>query len=88
MKNEKPKWYFNKFLKAKYDNKKKFNLIIKNSEKDKVGYNLLVKDNQMHKILKDKRKIEDVQNQLKLFTINREITKELKEENDTFLKKL
>ena len=88
MKNEKPKWYFNKFLKAKYDNKKKFNLIIKNSEKDKVGYNLLVKDNQMHKILKDKRKIEDVQNQLKLFTINRELTKELKEENDTFLKKL
>ena len=88
MKSEKPKWFFNKFLKAKYENKKKFYLIIKNSEKDKEGYNLLVKDNQMHKNLKDKRKIEDVQNQLKLFTINRELTKELKEENDTFLKKL
>ncbi len=88
MKSEKPKWFFDKFLKAKYENKKKFNLIIKNSEKDKVGYNLLVKDNQMHKNLKDKRKIEDVQNQLKLFTINRELTKELKEENDTFLKNL
>ena len=75
MKSEKPKWFFNKFLKAKYENKKKFYLIIKNSEKDKEGYNLLVKDNQMHKNLKDKRKIEDVQNQLKLFTINRELTK-------------
>ena len=32
MKSEKPKWFFNKFLKAKYENKKKFYLIIKNSE--------------------------------------------------------
>ncbi len=48
----------------------------------------MVKDNQIHKNLKDKRKIDEVQKQLKLFTINRELIKELKEENDTFLKKL
>ena len=48
----------------------------------------MVKDNQIHKNLKDKRKIDEVQKKLKLFTINRELIKELKEENDTFLKKL
>ena len=64
-----------------------FNSIIKSSEKDKIGYNLLVKDySQMNTILKGKKKIDDVEKQLNSFAINRDSIKELKEENDIFLK--
>ena len=55
-------------------------------EKDKIGYKLLVKDSQINKILKGKKKIDDVEKQLNSFAINRDLIKELKEENDIFLK--
>ena len=55
-------------------------------EKDKIGYKLLVKDSQINKILKGKKKIDDVEKQLNSFAINRDLIKELKEVNDIFLK--
>ena len=83
---KKSNWYFDKFLKVKFENKQLFHYKIKKNVKNNNGYELLKKDFQMSNLLKNKHLlIKDIKEKLNQLLINKDITKELKEENDTFL---
>ena len=86
---KKPNRYFDKIFKGKFENKKVFHYTIKNNEIDKNGYELLKKDIQFLHLLKNKGiLINDIQKTLNKFVINKDITKELKKENDSFFKQV
>jgi hypothetical protein len=77
---------FDKFIKAKIENDKKINTFIKHNDKNKESYHLIIKDSIMSEKIKKKNLLKDVQKRLNSLSINRETVKDLKNQNETFLK--
>ena len=83
---KKSSWIFDKFIKAKIENDKKINSFIKHNDKNKESYHLIIKDSIMSEKIKKKNLLKDVQKRLNSLSINRETVKDLKNQNETFLK--
>ena len=85
--NEKEKHIvLDKFLTARVEARKKISSRIKKDYKNKYEYNLLIKDKIASNTLKDVSKLRDIRKDISSLSINLNINKELKEENEDFLK--
>ena len=81
--NEKEKHIvLDKFLTARLEARKKISSRIKKDYKNKYEYNLLIKDKIASNTLKDVSKLRDIRKDISSLSINLNINKELKEENE------
>ena len=86
IRKKKSSWIYDKFIKAKIENDKKVNSFIKHNDKNKESYNLIIKDSIMSEKIKKKNLLKDVQKRLNSLSINRDSVKDIKNENEIFLK--